>query len=137
MTHDRDRPRLVPISSYHAHLDLRYLLQYHKIPVEPKRCYDNATRLAVCLPAIEYVEGEVWVPEFGHAIPHAWNEIGDFHFDLTWEVHLKIPPKAQYFQIIRGSMSALKQQKLDPNRAGDLLTQLINQKLADRPWPEA
>jgi hypothetical protein len=52
-------------------------------PPRPHRCYDNAAELAHYAPEIEYVVG--WVVFKNDIIEHAWNKLGDIHFDITWE----------------------------------------------------
>ncbi|MDZ4675928.1 MAG: hypothetical protein SGI74_00320 [Oligoflexia bacterium] len=76
---------------------------------EPKLCYDNALTLTVSsLGGIEacYVEGFV-VINGRRLVPHAWNSIGDRHFDYTRElvdnilIHLGKPLATwQYFKVI-------------------------------------
>ena len=49
----------------------------------PRQCYQNAARICSQLPQVEYVLGRATSMQFG-TVDHAWNVIGDQHFDLTF-----------------------------------------------------
>lgn len=128
LTGDSDRPRLTTIRSFHKIDGLSVLLRRYAGAIEYKRCVDNATMLALRVPGVSYVEGEVWMPQLRMSVEHAWNVINGQYFDLTWELHQGLHNDFQYYAIIEGSIFQLIADGFDPNRADCLLHQLINKQ---------
>lgn len=129
LTGDRKRPRLVAVQSFYDIAGLSALLRQHAGPIEYKRCVDNATMLALRVPGVSYVEGEVWLPQLRMPVEHAWNAINGQFFDLTWEMYQGLQTDPQYYAMVEGSISELVAEGFDPNQTGCLLHQLINKQI--------
>ena len=52
-----------------------------------KQCYRNATLLTYLFPNVMYIEGKS-MPENFFPIDHAFNKVGDFYIDITFELVL-------------------------------------------------
>lgn len=57
--------------------------------IKIQKCFDNSALLAQFDDRIQYVEGHA-LEKSNILIDHAWNSYGNFHFDLTAELALKI-----------------------------------------------
>lgn len=58
--------------------------------IQPKRkqCYRNAGLLSYLFPDVKYIEGKA-LPENLFPIDHAFNKVGDYYIDITFELVLK------------------------------------------------
>jgi hypothetical protein len=59
----------------------------HLITPKAKQCFTNAYRISLFNEDVSYVEGIVLLGDI--PIEHAWNKIGEIHFDVTREFALK------------------------------------------------
>jgi len=82
-----ERARSVEIRPYAANPEVERVVNRFLARFTPqlKGCYETAARCAIDCPEVAYVEGMTasLIP-----IGHAWNAVGDFHFDLTAEIAL-------------------------------------------------
>lgn len=97
--------RLVEVVSYKADKRVRAVVEQFLRRFTPKIkcCYETAAKCALETPGVDYIEGMA-----ASVIPvgHAWNAIGDRHFDLTEEIALADYQKSgfsltDYHQVIR------------------------------------
>ena len=97
----RDSYQDVDIRSYKEHSEVRRVVDSYLGHSRPRaqQCYANAFNLACQDHRLSYVVGyaQAFLP-----IVHAWNSLGDFHFDLTAEVALgNLKRFTQYASIYR------------------------------------
>lgn len=67
--------------------------------INMKECYRNAGKLAMDVPGVDYIEGEI--SYHGIPIEHAWNKIDGKYFDITKDILFpKNSDYAEYVKII-------------------------------------
>lgn len=58
-----------------------------RIRPKKRQCYRNASLLTYLFPDVMYIEGKA-MPENFFPIDHAFNKVGDFYIDITFELVL-------------------------------------------------
>lgn len=94
----------VKISCAHDVLD-SYMLDFIERVIKPekKRCYRNAHLLCEAFPdMVTYCEGRANVPI---PVDHAFNKVGEYYIDVTFEFALREDP-SQYDYVIFGEYTA-------------------------------
>lgn len=65
--------------------------------IRMKECYRNAGNLAITVPGVDYVEGEI--SYHGIPIEHAWNKIDGKYFDITKDI--LFPHNSDYAEYVK------------------------------------
>lgn len=95
-----------------------------------KECYRNAWNLALFDSRVKYVEGIAMADDASFQTDHAWNCIGDFHFDITAEIALKNRrPFSSYFRTLLLDQDTLRDYSSKSGTHGPYLGIHFNRKM--------
>jgi hypothetical protein len=96
-----------------------------------KECYRNASRMAVDVPGIEYVEGSISLRDLPIEIEHAWNKVGDQYFDIMsdncWDE--RSMPTSEYVSFVELNDEALDECMLEDGMYGECVKKTFLKEL--------